>query len=62
MHERCECHECTQARWKSSVQYSLDSFIAQGGDVCDQEPHNPQTCPICQSNSQQRPQVATSCQ
>lgn len=26
-HERCECHECTQARWKLSFQYQIESAL-----------------------------------
>jgi hypothetical protein len=25
--QRCECHECTQARWKQTFQYQLETQI-----------------------------------
>jgi hypothetical protein len=27
MPEKCECHECTQARWKSSLQYQIECSL-----------------------------------
>jgi hypothetical protein len=27
IHERCDCHECTQARYKMSVTYQLESVL-----------------------------------
>jgi len=26
-HEQCNCHECTQARWKMSFQYQISSAL-----------------------------------
>jgi len=26
-HEPCNCHECTQARWKMSFQYQLETAL-----------------------------------
>jgi hypothetical protein len=26
MLERCECHECTQARWKTSFEYQINQI------------------------------------
>lgn len=27
MAERCECHECTQARWKASIQGQIEMTV-----------------------------------
>jgi len=32
-HETCNCHECTQARWKISLQYQIDSALAPRGNT-----------------------------
>lgn len=26
-HKKCECHECTQARYRSSMQYQIDCAL-----------------------------------
>jgi hypothetical protein len=28
-HERCECHDCTQARYRSSLQWQLDASLRE---------------------------------
>lgn len=33
LHYQCECHDCTQARWKMSFQGQISSFVSPSPTV-----------------------------
>jgi hypothetical protein len=37
-HESCECHECTQARYRTSFQWQLDELLRSSGEVITVKP------------------------
>lgn len=45
MNERCECHDCTQARWKSSFQGQMAVAVGGGTIVFPYTSNRPMTSP-----------------
>lgn len=41
-HPRCDCHECTQARWKMSLDYKWSSGLGQSQGIPQQAVQNQQ--------------------
>ena len=57
MHERCECHECTQARYKQSIQYQLTQSVS----IMPIE-HDENTCSWCMKARGYKPYEGPKCQ